>query len=1269
MPQDQFKKSLQRGVDNVEVDWFLRGKLPEFSASESHPYTHTHANPSSGATTPGAPGTPATANGASTGVSSATTATTFDTASSPSMAVNNQNGNVLTRSKSISYRELQQIKNDEPVKKKQGFFHSLFKSKKKEPEPPVKPKIEQKPVQTPTNSVQSIHDQLPPKSNNVSELRRTKSLSIDHAQLDPKLTEFLRYYKAKGIPQLQSDLHPPAVSDSTSTLTSQQTTIAETLEAKAKAKKPIITVDCLGRPIPPHPDLSPSTRSAFAKNPRFNTVKSPVEKQHPTSQDSSHSKLSFLKRVKSTQSDIQSVTSLNSTISNSSSVTKPLTIPGLSDLPPLKRVSFSIPVFFNDPPQQIPSRTPRKGEVEVCKDGTIVIHKLSVAEKRKIMLSQGGGVVVGGSGCLKIINDHGGSTEMDESEGSTLKESQEPHTEEPTKQEIINSAHVKAEESASELKRTPTNTEEDVLVSQEASKISIDKPMAHSSKSTTSLMSLGEDETQDEVYPPPSTRVPLDVLYTRCCHLREILPIPATLKQLRQGSFDPIPLLQLRNPKPSLVEILTFADFISIAPILCISLDGVSLSVEMFRIILSALVSKPELEKITLRNTALDEEGWRLLCWFLTKNHTVSRLDLSMVPSLSTNVQKPAKSSSTGVQVQRMTCDLTGRGDMSWSLLNVAIMSRNGIDEIVLNGGMIPEDQFKDLFELGLRIKSTKIGLAYNRLSLKQCQVLGDCINWNEIIGLDLGYNDLTGGKLKALKIKKAGDQGGVLRFISLNSTGLTEGEEIENFISDLIGFKELRYLDLSNNPGLFPGVIGCLSENLPLFENLSRFHVDYNGLSTPAIIAISELIPFCKRLSYFSMMGNNLDSVSGLSLTSAMKVSNSVITLDIEYEQLPLKTREEIAVYTMRNMKNQVNDGKGASDHLELLTLQEQLLELIHSGGVDSALVGDFIKRITTVRAKIHESIEELFKQRVQGGLNLEGKEALIRFCFIDSSIEKGLKLLTKKLNISPSEFPQDGKDDEIIHSKLKAPTMSRQTSLSEYVDSQGHTELFPFGVVTNQHETVNPEEDGLGLNYGDSKQARAADDFHLKEEASVLKLTSLLKNNKSVMRDEIPQEHIDAMLSVSGDKLKEALLKTNNIQDLVGVLDSFKEQGIALGEIYKKKDPSDQNYYKPGKLELETRFNTNSNSIGENVQCCVVDSKHRKKFSFGADEDTDTESEESDSDTVSDFSKEEEEAKAEEEQAEQEKKEKQIEKVKGEADIAYDQVLDHLERVRTNG
>ena len=287
----------------------------------------------------------------------------------------------------------------------------------------------------------------------------------------------------------------------------------------------------------------------------------------------------------------------------------------------------------------------------------------------------------------------------------------------------------------------------------------------------------------EEVFPPPDLRIPHDVVYTRCCHLREILPIPATLKQLNKGSVDPIPLLQLRNPMPSMVEVLSFSDFLSVAPVLCLSLDGVSLSVEMLRVILGSLLYKDNFEKLSLRNTPLDAEGWKVLCYFIFKCKSLNALDLTMVRSIPTNVQKPSKSSLKS-KIVRMQCDMESRGDMNWNLLTASVVSSEGLEEMILSGAKMPLEEFKNFIEVACAT-TQRLGLAYNELSLEHCSVLANWMVHSRVTGLDIGYNDLRGkiAPFASAVVRKVRKTKNVFKFISLNSTNLQvcEGATSEN--------------------------------------------------------------------------------------------------------------------------------------------------------------------------------------------------------------------------------------------------------------------------------------------------------------------------------------------------------------------------------------------------------------------------------------------------------------------------------------------------------
>lgn len=264
-------------------------------------------------------------------------------------------------------------------------------------------------------------------------------------------------------------------------------------------------------------------------------------------------------------------------------------------LKPLKHVAFHPLTFLIDPPQQIPSRNPRKGNVEVLPLGQVRVHPLTEADKlaiAKSLHSYGGGLVVGGTGAFSL-------TRKEPKNGENQNQDQDVAEEKPA-------------------------------IEAHAQSLGIDKLMVHSVNRTG--------------YTAGVKKMSLNLIYSRCCHLREILPIPGIAKQIPKGSMAPLPFLQFRNPTPIMIEVETFADFIRIAPIICISLDGISLSYEQLKILLSAMSAKTQLEKLSFRNTPLDTEGWALLCWFLSCNKAINKLDITQCAPLAVVKKKKKRS-------------------------------------------------------------------------------------------------------------------------------------------------------------------------------------------------------------------------------------------------------------------------------------------------------------------------------------------------------------------------------------------------------------------------------------------------------------------------------------------------------------------------------------------------------------------------------------------------------------------------------------------------
>lgn len=1168
--------------------------------------------------------------------------------------------------------------------RKMGFFKSLFsrKSKSKTESPPStsngNAKTSNRPISRRSSTVAALESQVPSSNDDEEDVgegvplarSRTESVVLDgHSHLrhrldslssshgrsdglennsrrcdredadrDPRLMEFLQYYKSKGYSVAAFNERSSISASEKNEFFSRSKTASFSIDDNLSETKNVNKArkyDARGRPIPPHPKRSklPPALKTFREKTRSNSSSDSDSDSVSSSiatPSSSHKFGAFLKRVTSyganngssadTTKEELSSDRRNSSVDKNSGIFDPRraeVVPGLEGIKPLKHVSFATNTYFNDPPQQICSKHPRQGEVEVKPNGSVVIHRLTAEERKKIMETTSSGVVVGGTGQLRLLTDQ---DSLRRSSDVRKQEQMIPRASSPTTSESEDgtqkrkdelaaaeaAAGARAQNGPNELRRTSTNNDEEVSVSNIASRVKIDKPMvSRRATSTNSLSSLASQDTvasEEELLPPTNMSIPLDIVYTRCCHLREILPIPATMKQLKKGSTDPIPLLQLRNPRPSMVEIWSFSDFLSIAPVLCLSLDGVTLSVEMLKVILGSLVYKDGFEKLSLRNTVLDEEGWKLLCYFVSQAKSLAALDLTMVPIIKTNVQKPSKSSLKS-NIIRMECDRQSRKDMNWNLLAASIAKKGGLEEIIISGAQMPLDQFENFIEVAC-IATQRLGLAYNRLSKEQCDILAKWILQSKVTGLDVGFNDLR-GKLSTFnnavvdKIHNKGEKN-VFKYISLNGTGLevksgdtSDNNEVLKLLSVLCYCENLKFLDLSNNPKMFPNCLGTLIDCLPVFVNLARLHLDYEALTSTAVVMLAEAFPLCGRLNYLSMLGTKFDLASCKALAEAVRKSSSLITLDIDYSCMPASIKEKLSLYAMRNVEGVLNkvktnsgrpNSKCSEDKDSLSSLQEELSILLTDSFQDrkayDKLVERYIEKVSAARTKIKKVVKDLFDTRVKGQLSTEGKETLIRLCFIDASFEKGIRLLKERHQAtndrmvdkedcdknSESQIMEDvSEPNQFIKDRYlsEASLVPTSTVLSSSAFEQsGHSALLPFG--RPDVEEFNPHADDTIELHDEDENSSKRVSSQIREEGSVFKKSDQMMKSIASKEDGHPIDKellVRAAESLDSDQIKDFLLKTD-VSAVVGVIDELHNQGYHLHDIFKKHDEAHKKF-----------------------------------------------------------------------------------------------------------
>ncbi|TID31154.1 hypothetical protein CANINC_000262 [Pichia inconspicua] len=722
---------------------------------------------------------------------------------------------------------------------------------------------------------------------------------------------------------------------------------------------------------------------------------------------------------------------------------------------------------------------------------------------------------------------------------------------------------------------------------------------------------FGSNESENDADPNEndsqnnqSKDISLETLYTRCCHLREILPIPATLKQLKDKS-KPLPILKMLNPKPTLIDILSFSDFLAIAPIITVVFDNVTIDTEMLKIILISLTSSTMLDKLSMRNVPIDNNGWLLLSKFLKINQSLQKLDISQ--------QRIRKSSDNSKYVVR--------SELDWDLFTEALYERGGIEELVIHGCILTDSQFDNLVNRALSLKTKRLGLASTQLNVHKMETLSKWISKSNSFceGIDFAFNDLSGGHLKKFNkvLAKLGSKIN-LHFFSLNSTNVSF-EECSQLIQNLSNLESLRFLDLSNNPHLFPDIIPVLRDYLPKFPDLRRIHFDFDNLTEFTIVQLCLIFQNCKRLVHVSILGNNaLGSKSIASLYSAVKNSH-LYNIDMDYDGLDEEFLSRISFYLMRNMQHFLNNDvplkkfKTKEEDLifdgSLLTkAAEQLLEKGPSIEESERIIiyHSLVDKTRTLRTEVLEVISKLFKDREDGNLSTEGKEKLLRLCLLDDSLDNIIDIFNEEVDERKSSnkpnlirqlssqlsrhhsseiidtVPAINIDDEGQNPPTEDPHIVVTDADSLPVDSlTGQRVLIRNYSQTNVHSKKLEEEEGELHRWGFFVQQQKdilPDDEHnnieLREKERLRAEAEAAEAEKQ--RIETEKKRLKINTIPSGSELRETIMKVKGIQSISDLIKKVNKDYSTVENIYKHADT-----HKISKIEEEGELGVSNLSL----------------------------------------------------------------------------------------
>lgn len=687
-------------------------------------------------------------------------------------------------------------------------------------------------------------------------------------------------------------------------------------------------------------------------------------------------------------------------------------------------VGFALSTFSDNPPQRIPPANPEMGNIEFSDSGDMKIFKRSKQRSHKEQPT-------------RVIRNH---------------------------PELVRSASLKAASSAERLVHSGMGSsfsffqkngnnnnssssigspndqaEEDDDVAQNLAHMDVDgtKSATHINYSEhhpdSGKHDDGFSEEEWEIQNPNDSHIPPpDQVYIRCCHLREIMPIRNMLKQL-QGQVAPIPRLRIANTKPTLVEIQALSDFLAVVPVAALNIDNNILTDEMIKLLFTGISRSTDLCRLSFINTKLNPLGWQYLCSYLGYN-------AKGVLALSLGCTNP-----TGVPNKVSPFN---RSIMDWDLFIEALGKYGSLEELDLGGTMIPTEKIKPLLFNGFQESGQILSLAYNELNHAEVKLVGDWAQLPEthLMGINLSGNNLsrqedryvlqqllTNTKLMQLSLRNA------------NFTAIDASHISKVITPEQASMSNLRQLDLSCNPGLFPDLAHRLFNLLPKFPNLTRLQFENCNLSSDMVISLCESLSLCHRLVFLNLQRNQpLTQTSITALCVAVHLSRSICTVEADIDDANTALRQQLARYCFQNLE--VNTGVLASSEIsndqdenaDITSFYDDLATVRKSLTTDGpeSVQGtpELITRVDDLRVQINKRLQSIFVRRKVAPPTTQDRMNAIRLLFYASSLDK----LKKEITGADKETSAPVPGEEMVKNVDEAdiiPVLKRQASQASII------------------------------------------------------------------------------------------------------------------------------------------------------------------------------------------------------------------------------------------
>ena len=476
-----------------------------------------------------------------------------------------------------------------------------------------------------------------------------------------------------------------------------------------------------------------------------------------------------------------------------------------------------------------------------------------------------------------------------------------------------------------------------------------------------------DDESSTSPSPPGASTPNLTLspttnplrIYKRCAQLRETAIVKKVCDQISSPSSTlaessgTVAILDLSETIMTPPELVTLGDWLAVVPVRKLLLDDCQLTDEGVRVILSGLLAcktieqakqnkklprrgsgrKGEeqlgvIEKVSLKgNSKLTNFGWKHIALFLHMSKSLRAIDLSGIPFPDDGTSGELSRTSTANTTSSNTTSvsLSNSGDFG-SLLSKALAERfggNRLEELIMSNCSLSAANLGSIVDAALKCKLRRLGLAANNITAKGIDHIVRYVESGVCEGLDLGDNDLH-DCLKPL----ADSSTFANQFFALSLAGCNlTPSDLKVLLPSFIKLKNFRFVDLSNNKGLFstqPNAVYTLRQYLPKMASLKRIHLNDVGLSSEHAIALAEILPECPSLAHLSILENPpitelmhaKDSAAQeeacalfASLMTAVRVSHTIVAIDIEFpsadsNEIIKALASQVIAYTLRNME-----------------------------------------------------------------------------------------------------------------------------------------------------------------------------------------------------------------------------------------------------------------------------------------------------------------------------------------------------------------------------